>query len=203
MRQLLERIQKSLRSRSPIFIFAAGLFLIILIGALDYITATDYVLDFFYLIPLFFVTWFAGMEAGIATAVLAVLTWLIANQISSQVPIIWATKIWNSVIELAIFLAFVALLSVLKRDTRKLDKTLSLLNATLESTLDGILVVNRAGKFVSYNHKFSEMWRIPESILATGDDDQALAFVLNQLEQAGRFYSEGKRVVRPTGKREF
>ncbi len=203
MRQLLERIQKVLRSRSPIFIVAVGLFLIILIGALDYVTATDYELDFFYLIPLFFVTWFAGTEAGIATAFLAVLTWLVANQISSQVPIIWATKIWNSAIELAIFLAFVVLLAVLKRNARKLDKTVSMLNATLESTQDGILVVDQVGKIMSFNQRFSEMWKIPASILKTGEDDQALAFVEEQLARPEDFIRKVRELYSEPEKESF
>ena len=68
-----------------------------------------------------------------------------------------------------------------------LKQTLSLLAATLESTADGILVVDRAGKIVSYNRKFAELWRIPDSILESGDDNQALAWVLEQLTDPDGF----------------
>ena len=44
-------------------------------------------------------------------------------------------------------------------------KTLSLLNAALESTADGILVVDRGGKITSYNRKYVNMWNIPDSVL--------------------------------------
>ncbi len=53
--------------------------------------------------------------------------------------------------------------------------------AILESTADGILVVDRRGKMVIYNRKFTEMWRLPESVMRTGDDNLALASVLEQL----------------------
>ncbi len=59
--------------------------------------------------------------------------------------------------------------------------SLSLLRTTLESTADGLLVVDPDGHIVTYNQKFAEMWRIPESVLATGDDDRALAVVTDQL----------------------
>jgi diguanylate cyclase (GGDEF)-like protein/PAS domain S-box-containing protein len=61
------------------------------------------------------------------------------------------------------------------------EGSVSLLRATLDSTTDGILVVDPSGKITSYNRRFTEMWGIPESVLATRDDDQALAFVLEQL----------------------
>jgi len=35
------------------------------------------------------------------------------------------------------------------------------MRATLESTADGILVVDNHGEIVSFNRKFVEMWRIP------------------------------------------
>lgn len=59
--------------------------------------------------------------------------------------------------------------------------SVSLLRATLESTADGLLVVDRAGKIVHFNHRFAQLWRIPETILAARDDQQALAFVADQL----------------------
>lgn len=70
-----------------------------------------------------------------------------------------------------------------------LRKTVSLLNATIESTADGILVVNREGKIVSSNKKFVELWGIPEAIMSTRDDSKALAYVLNQLKDPDCFIS--------------
>lgn len=67
------------------------------------------------------------------------------------------------------------------------EESLSLLSATLESTADGLLVVDIEGKIVRFNRKFVEMWRIPETIVASGDDNAALTFVLDQLDDPERF----------------
>jgi PAS domain S-box-containing protein len=77
-----------------------------------------------------------------------------------------------------------------KQKEKEIRHTLSLLNATLESTADGILVVDRVGKIVSFNQKFVQMWRIPKSIIASQDDDQALAFVLDQLKDPEGFLAK-------------
>jgi diguanylate cyclase (GGDEF)-like protein/PAS domain S-box-containing protein len=57
----------------------------------------------------------------------------------------------------------------------------SVLAATLESTADGILVVDGEGRIASFNTRFAEMWRLPDSLLNSRDDNQAIAFVLEQL----------------------
>jgi PAS domain S-box-containing protein len=67
------------------------------------------------------------------------------------------------------------------------ESALSLLRATLESTADGLLVVDTEGKIVRFNRKFVEMWHIPESIVASRDDNEALNFVLDQLKEPERF----------------
>jgi signal transduction histidine kinase/DNA-binding response OmpR family regulator len=74
----------------------------------------------------------------------------------------------------------------------ELQEALSLLRATLESTADGILVVDRQGKIVSFNRKFREMWRIPDAVLESRDDDRALQSVVEQLKDPAGFLAKVK-----------
>ena len=66
----------------------------------------------------------------------------------------------------------------------------SLLLATLEATADGILVVDRAGKIVRFNKRFASMWRLPESVLESRDDEHAIAHVVRQLKNPDAFLSK-------------
>ena len=73
---------------------------------------------------------------------------------------------------------------------RRVEERTETIRATLESTADGILVVNSAGKIVAYNQKFAEMWGIPKSVLTSRDDNEALDFVLAQLKDPEAFLSK-------------
>lgn len=77
-----------------------------------------------------------------------------------------------------------------QRAQAALEEALSLSKATLESTADGILVVNRQGRMVSANRKFKEMWGLPEEICASGDNDRVLAFVQDQLTDPEDFLAK-------------
>jgi diguanylate cyclase (GGDEF)-like protein/PAS domain S-box-containing protein len=72
-------------------------------------------------------------------------------------------------------------IAVRNRVESDLRNALSLLQATLDSTADGILVVDRQGHITSYNRRFAHMWHLPEDILQQGDDGRAIDFVLDQL----------------------
>jgi len=74
-----------------------------------------------------------------------------------------------------------------KKVADELDRSVSLLRATLESTEDGLLVVSSSGKIAQFNQKFIDMWRIPNDIMLSGEDNVILEFVKDQLTEPDRF----------------
>src|SRR5262245_48421163 len=81
-----------------------------------------------------------------------------------------------------------------RRAEAEIPRSNALLKATLESTADGILVVGRDGRILSHNRRFAEMWRIPESVLASRDDSAAVAWVMDQLRDPDAFVAKVKEL---------
>jgi PAS domain S-box-containing protein len=79
----------------------------------------------------------------------------------------------------------------------------SLLRATLESTADGILVVDAKGKVLDFNKQFGEMWRLPESVLATGQDQKLLDYALEQLTAPEDFLAKVRELYAQPAKESF
>ena len=72
----------------------------------------------------------------------------------------------------------------------ELRNTLSLLQATLDSTADGLLVVDASGKITNFNARFVEMWQVPDTLLRARDDAQVLEFVIEQLISPHEFIAK-------------
>ncbi|MGA2403161.1 MAG: PAS domain S-box protein, partial [Syntrophobacteraceae bacterium] len=103
----------------------------------------------------------------------------------------------NEVIGLALSAAMAIGISLIaplfherKRAEEAYTQSISLLKATLESTADGILVVDRAGRIVDFNERFLELWHIPMNVIVAHDDDMALAYVLDQLKNPDEFIAK-------------
>jgi PAS domain S-box-containing protein len=105
---------------------------------------------------------------------------------------------WNAqrIAWLVVFLAGAILVSALWVASlrREVDVRTETIRATLESTADGIMVVDSMGKIVTYNDKFRVMWGIPESILASNDRSAAHRFVTSQLRDPEAFVAKLQRV---------
>ncbi|MFP5245897.1 MAG: PAS domain S-box protein, partial [Thermoanaerobaculia bacterium] len=74
-----------------------------------------------------------------------------------------------------------------KRAEREVLQAVTLLQSTLDSTADGILVIGNGGRIVSYNQRFVEMWQIPQTVMDSGDDRRAMQYVMQQLAVADEF----------------
>jgi diguanylate cyclase (GGDEF)-like protein/PAS domain S-box-containing protein len=66
-------------------------------------------------------------------------------------------------------------------------RALSLLQSTLESTADGIVVLSQQGRMVSYNQRFLRMWQIPADLLDAADQRPAIDIALAQVAAPDAF----------------
>ena len=81
-----------------------------------------------------------------------------------------------------------------KQAVDTLESSLSLLNTTLESTADGILVIDLNGKVAKFNQKFADMWQIPEELLETKSDETLLNYTITKLCEPEEFISKVKQL---------
>jgi len=66
----------------------------------------------------------------------------------------------------------------------------ALLDAQLDSSLDGVLIVDSHGKKILQNQRVNEMFAIPREIAENPDDAQQVQFVLNQVKDAKSFHEK-------------
>jgi PAS domain S-box-containing protein len=70
------------------------------------------------------------------------------------------------------------------------ERLLSLLEATVEATTDGTLVVDRDRKVVVRNRRFLDLWKVPSALADCSDDKALLTYVRDQLDNPQQFIHE-------------
>jgi PAS domain S-box-containing protein len=75
-----------------------------------------------------------------------------------------------------------------EKRTKELAGSLSLLNATLDSTADGILAVELSGEVISLNSQFAAMWAISPQIHEHRDRNAMLASMASQVCNPDEFF---------------
>lgn len=87
-----------------------------------------------------------------------------------------------------------------KQTKNELTSTISLLNASLESTADGIFVIDRQDRVVLSNQKFADMWHIPKEILTNIVNGDELLYIISQMIKPEEFLSRIKELSEKPGK---
>jgi len=70
--------------------------------------------------------------------------------------------------------------NALEQRTQQLARSVALMQATLESTFDAIVVTDGNRRVTGFNEKYTRMWRIPREIMETADHSQMLAVCAQQ-----------------------
>ncbi|HEY9858794.1 MAG TPA: PAS domain S-box protein, partial [Candidatus Obscuribacterales bacterium] len=74
-----------------------------------------------------------------------------------------------------------------KQAVAALEQSLALLRATLESTADGIVAIDRNRQVLCANRKLVEMWGISDELMASPDAEKRLEFLAAQLKDPDVF----------------
>ncbi|MBS1795382.1 MAG: PAS domain S-box protein [Acidobacteria bacterium] len=76
-------------------------------------------------------------------------------------------------------------------DQKKFEASLhlqkTLLESQTEASMDGILAVNNEGKIISHNQRFLEMWGIPQELMSSTSDDEAVNSIIKSLVNPQEF----------------
>jgi PAS domain-containing protein len=81
-------------------------------------------------------------------------------------------------------------------DRPTLEETIALLEATLEATHDGILVLDLEHRVIRYNRLFARMLRIPSEAIDRGNADDLLRGIVDELEDPDAFARRSEELAR-------
>jgi signal transduction histidine kinase len=104
-------------------------------------------------------------------------------------PSWWTTGRILAVLVICVLIILICALWLLALKRRVIERT-ETLRAALESTADGILVVDSNRWVVAHNQKFAAMWSIPEPLLKHGDPAHIMDSIARQLKGREAFVSQ-------------
>ncbi|OPY26521.1 MAG: Bacterioopsin transcriptional activator [Methanocella sp. PtaU1.Bin125] len=76
----------------------------------------------------------------------------------------------------------------------EIERSLSLLQSSLESTADAIVVADLDGRFITHNRQFRDIFRVPAEIISAGDERAALDLLAGQTKDPGGFLARVREI---------
>lgn len=104
----------------PLMLIIA-IFMVVVIGLIDYLIIVDLSLSICYLIPIVIVTRYINKQAGIILSVLSTIIWYVAEG-AAKAELYPVFLVWNTMVRLTVFLIVVYLLSALKDSYERVQK---------------------------------------------------------------------------------
>lgn len=101
------------------FVIALGLILLVTVGSIDYLTGPNFSLSILYLIPVLFVSWYAGKLSGIVISFAGAFFWFVAGLLGKKYYEHPVELYWNDVMELVFFLVVTILITALKNSLQR------------------------------------------------------------------------------------
>jgi signal transduction histidine kinase len=129
------QLVKQLENRSRPVLIALAFLIVVLIGAVDYLTGFETSFSIFYLVAIGLAAWFVGRSFAVFVSILSVVVSLagdLANGAHFSSPLVPA---WNAIILIAFYLVVVWLLTVLRSLQRELEARVQQRTAALQQEI--------------------------------------------------------------------
>lgn len=140
--------------RTPIQVTIICLSLVILFGAIDFLTGYEFAFSIFYLIPISIASWYIGRPYGLIISIISAIVWGIVDIATGHKYSHLAIPIWNTTVRLVFFTITTQLLSTLKiqfKIEEKLARTDNL-TGTLNGRAFEETAIKLLGIAVRYSH---------------------------------------------------
>jgi len=137
-------IAQFLKNRSKPFLAISGFVLIVLVGFADYRTGAEISFSIFYLVPIIFLSWFLGREAGFLGSLASAIAWLVADLLTNKAYTNSIVSYWNASVRLGIFLIVSHILVLRKRAEVSLQQS----NENLENLVGELTMLGELGNLL-------------------------------------------------------
>lgn len=123
----------------------------------------------------------------------------IINTPTTEITISKSTIYFSATISIFILIIVNVILTLNINKRRHIERELreekDTLRAILDSSTDGILVIDKNRKVLHFNKHFSKLWRIPKIILDGKDDKRYINFVKDQLVKPKEFQNKIEKLT--------
>lgn len=161
-------LRKILYPEQPISqwgIIAGGIAMILLVGALDYLTGPKFSLVLFYVLPIGYAAWYGGRASGLWAAALTAVVWVLSGLLIRHGGMAFVEG-WNTFTHVLVFTALALILSELRKvEAGRLKLVKDEYSRLVETVVEAILAVDSVGRITFASARASDMLGHPVSSL--------------------------------------